>query len=132
GYEGIYYLEHGITAIEGRVYPSTSIFGRTVLREKIKTSECRALTTVTIQLLRRDVLVSTLERYPKVKYYAKRWTAWQVLKRYIFTYSRLYYTAAKRGALLIPPMLSLRPHLRNGDVDSIDIAVLEYIAENGF
>ncbi|KAJ3123021.1 hypothetical protein HK098_002277 [Nowakowskiella sp. JEL0407] len=130
GYEGIYYLEHGIAAIEGRIYPSTSIFGRTVLRENIKSNECRALTTVTIQLLRKDVLLATLDRYPKVKYYAKRWTAWRLTRKYMLTYARLYYTAAKRGMQMVPQMLTRRPYLMDGEFDDIDLAVIEYIAEN--
>ncbi|TPX69675.1 hypothetical protein SpCBS45565_g02243 [Spizellomyces sp. 'palustris'] len=129
GYEGIYYLEHGIVAIEGRVYPSGSVFGRTVLRENIKQSECRALTNVTIHVLPLAILKSTLERNPKIRYYAKRWIAWQLLRRYIYTYTSLYYTAAKRGARMIPPLMSMRPNMKEGEFDDIDLAVLEHINE---
>ncbi|KAI9197405.1 uncharacterized protein BJ171DRAFT_223713 [Polychytrium aggregatum] len=132
GYEGIYLLKSGIVAIEGRVYPSGSIFGRTCLREKIKSNECRALTNITVHLLKRDVLVSVLDKWPKIKYYAKRWTAWQVLRRYIYTYTRLYYMAARRGARMQPPLVSQRPNMREGELDDIDIAVLEHIEEFGF
>ncbi|KAI8916565.1 hypothetical protein DFJ77DRAFT_483323 [Powellomyces hirtus] len=132
GYEGIYYLEHGIVAIDGRVYPSGSIFGRTVLREFVKRNECRALTNVTLHILPVTVLRTALLKFPKIMYYAKRWTAWQVLRRYIFTYSALYYTAAKRGACMVPPLTSARPTLKEGEYDDIDLAVLEHISEFGF
>ncbi|KAI9103071.1 hypothetical protein DFS34DRAFT_351170 [Phlyctochytrium arcticum] len=132
GYEGIYYLEHGIVAIDGRVYPSKNIFGRTVLRENRKSSECRALTNVTIHVLPLHVLREALDKFPKIRYYAKRWTAWQLLRRYIHTYTRLYYTAAKRGAKMIPPLTSMRPNLRDGEYDDIDLAVLEHINEFGY
>ncbi|KAJ3008180.1 hypothetical protein HKX48_008722 [Thoreauomyces humboldtii] len=132
GYEGIYYLEHGICAIDGRVYPSGSIFGRTVLRQFIKRSECRALTNVTVHCLPLEVLQTALAKFPKITYYAKRWTAWQVLRRYIYTYSTLYMTAAKRGARMVPPLSSARPTMMEGEYDDIDLAVLEHISEFGF
>ncbi|KAJ3292516.1 hypothetical protein HK104_005214 [Borealophlyctis nickersoniae] len=132
GYEGIYLLEHGILAIEGRVYPSGSVFGRTVLRENIKQSEARALTNCTVHMLPKAVLVAAMERHPKIRYYAKRWTAWQLLRRYIYNYTKLYYTAAKRGAKMVPPLLSKRPMLREGEYDDIDLAVLEHVAEFGY
>lgn len=111
---------------------SGSIFGRTVLREHLKQNECRALTNVTIHILPRDVLQSTLDKHPKIRYYAKRWTTWQVFRRYIHTYANLYYTAAKRGARMVPPLMSQRPNLREGEYDDIDLAVLEHINEFGF
>ncbi|KAL2917803.1 hypothetical protein HK105_202676 [Polyrhizophydium stewartii] len=132
GIEGIYFIEHGIVAIEGRVYPSGSIFGRTCLRETIKKSECRALTDVQYFLLPRAEFIKMMARFPKVRYYAKRWTAWQLLREYIMTYTRLYFTAAKRGAKLSPPLLSRRPNLAEGDMDDIDFAVLDHIADVGF
>ncbi|KAJ3157239.1 hypothetical protein HDU89_002651 [Geranomyces variabilis] len=132
GYEGIYYLEHGIVAIDGRVYPSGSIFGRTCLREFIKRTECRALTNVTVHVLPLTILRAALGKFPKITYYAKRWTAWQVLRRYLYTYSALYYTAAKRGARMVPPLTSARPGLKEGEYDDIDLAVLEHINEFGF
>ncbi|KAI8995967.1 hypothetical protein BC832DRAFT_595794 [Gaertneriomyces semiglobifer] len=132
GYEGVYFLEHGIVAIEGRVYPSGRIFGRTVLRETIKQTEGRALTNATLHFLPRSVLKSALDKYPKIRYYAKRWTAWQLLRRYIYTYTHLYYTAAKRGARMRPPLTSMRPNIKEGEFDDIDIAVLEHMTEFGY
>ncbi|KAI8816090.1 uncharacterized protein EV422DRAFT_501651 [Fimicolochytrium jonesii] len=132
GYQGIYFLEHGIVAIDGRVYPSGSVFGRTCLRAFPKRNECRALTNVTIHYLPLTVLRSALSKYPKIMYYAKRWTVWQLLRRYVFTYTTLYYTAAKRGARMVPPLTSMRPGLREGEYDDIDLAVLEHINEFGY
>ncbi|KAJ3308293.1 hypothetical protein HDU76_004028 [Blyttiomyces sp. JEL0837] len=132
GYEGIYFLERGVCAMEGTVYTSGQIFGRSVLREVNKQTECRALTTVTIHLLKRSDLLSVLDKWPKIKYYAKRWTSWAVLRKYIKAYTRLYYIAAKRGLRVSPPLLSRRPFLRDGELDDIDYAVQEHLAENGF
>lgn len=108
------------------------IFGQTILRENIKKCECRALTDVQYYALPRDGLLDVLAKYPKVKYYAKRWTAWELLREYIRAYTRLYYTAAKRGALLSPPLLSRRPNMVEGEYDDIDVAVLDHITEMGY
>jgi len=132
GYEGIYYLEHGIMAIDGRVYPSGTVFGRTILRQQIYQTEGRALTNVTIHVLPKHVLLAVLSKYPKIAYYVKRWTNWQVLRRYIYKYTKLYYTAAKRGLRYDPPLLSGRPNLGEGEYDEIDFAVMEHMAEMGF
>lgn len=132
GLEGIYYLQHGVVAIEGKVYISGAIIGLTVLREDIKKCEARCLTNCDIHVLPRDYLLEVMSEYPKVKYYIKRWTAWQLLRDYIWKYKELYYTAAKRGALMDPPLLSARPNLNDEDFDDIDVAVLEHIREAGF
>ncbi|KAJ3099526.1 hypothetical protein HDU97_002969 [Phlyctochytrium planicorne] len=132
GYEGIYFIERGLCAIEGVIYSTGMVFGRSVLRERNKPSECRALTTVTVHLLTRESLLANLEKYPKIFYYAKRWTAWAVLRRYILQYSRLYYMAARRGARFNPPLLTKRPFLQENEFDDIDLAVIDHMNENGF
>ncbi|KAJ8331770.1 hypothetical protein QVD99_002017 [Batrachochytrium dendrobatidis] len=132
GYDGIYFIEHGIVAIEGQVYPSGSLFGRTVLRETIKKNECRALTDVQYFVIPRQDFIAIMDKFPKIKYYAKRWTAWQLVRDYIHTYTKLYFTAAKRGAKLSPPLLSRRPNMAEDELDDIDIAVLDHIADTGF
>jgi hypothetical protein len=132
GLEGIYYLQHGILAIEGKVYISGAIFGLTVLREDVKKCEARCLTNCDVHVLPREYFMQVMSEYPKVKYYIKRWTAWQLLRDYIFKYKELYYTAAKRGSLMDPPLVSARPNLDDEDFDDIDVAVLEYIREAGF
>ncbi|KAJ3130719.1 hypothetical protein HK101_004967 [Irineochytrium annulatum] len=132
GYEGIYFLERGVCAIEGVVYTTGQVFGRSVLRERNKATECRALTTVTIHLLSRGHLLACFEKYPKIHYYAKRWTAWAVLRRYMRTYAQLYYVAARRGLKVYPPLLSKRPHMREMETDDIDSAVMDHMQENGF
>ncbi|KAJ1556421.1 hypothetical protein HK405_008258 [Cladochytrium tenue] len=132
GYEGIYFIERGVCAIEGVVFTTGQVFGRSVLREKVKSNECRALTTVTIHLLSRKNLMEILAKYPKIRYYAKRWTSWAVLRKYLKAYAKLYYMAARRGARLIPPLESRRPLLREGELDEIDLAVIDHMAENGF
>ncbi|KAI8925377.1 hypothetical protein BC831DRAFT_401278 [Entophlyctis helioformis] len=132
GFEGIYLIDQGIVTIEGRVYPGGSIFGRTILRETIKKQECRALTDIQYYFLPRKEFLQVMDRYPKVRYYAKRWTQWQVLREYILTYTRLYYMAAQRGAKLSPPLLSRRPNMVEGELDDIDIAVLDHLMDVGF
>lgn len=132
GLEGIYYLQHGVLAIEGRVYISGSIFGLTALREEVKKCEARCLTNCDIHMLPKEYFLEILSEYPKVKYYIKRWIAWQLVRDYIWKYRELYYTAAKRGALMDPPLVSIRGNLADEDFDEIDIAVLEHIKEAGF
>lgn len=82
------------------------------------------MTNSKIYLLKKDSLLEILEKHPKIKYYAKRWTQWQLLRDYVFTYTKLYYTAARRGAIMNPPLLPRRPHLDPMDFDDIDVAVL--------
>ncbi|KAJ3275367.1 hypothetical protein HDV01_000659 [Terramyces sp. JEL0728] len=132
GLEGIYYIEQGIVAVEGRVYPSGSMIGLSTLRENIKACECRALTDIKCNFLPRAYLLEVLDRYPKIKYYCKRWTQWEVLRLYIRTYTELYYTAARRGAIMNPPLLSKRPDMMEDEEDDIDVAVLDHIEEMGF
>jgi hypothetical protein len=132
GCDGIYFLEEGIVAMDGFVYPSGSFIGLSCLRTTNKVVECRAITDVKSAFLPRAFLISVLDRYPKVKYYVNRWTIWQVLREYIRTYSKLYYMAARRGSRLSPPLLSKRPNMEEDEDDDIDIAVLDHIAEMGF
>ncbi|KAI8847271.1 hypothetical protein BC829DRAFT_425667 [Chytridium lagenaria] len=121
GFEGIYYVERGLCAIEGRIYSANN-----------KQAECRALTTVTVHIISRKNLLEQLEKNPKILYFAKRWTAWAVLRSYILTYSKLYYTAARRGATFNPPLLTKRPFLQENEFDDIDLAVVDHINETGF
>ncbi|KAJ3113076.1 hypothetical protein HDU96_003819 [Phlyctochytrium bullatum] len=108
------------------------ILGRSVLREFIKPTECRALTTTTVHMLRRKNLIESLEKYPKIYYYAKRWTAWAALRSYILTYSHLYYTAARRGGKMNPPILTKRPFLQDSEYDDLDYIVVQHMNDNGF
>jgi hypothetical protein len=132
GMDGIYQIEEGIVAMDGYVYPSGSVIGLTCLRDNIRVSECRALTDVKVNFLPRKAIMEIFEHYPKVRYYAKRWVAWQLLRDYILTYSKLYYTAARRGALMTPPLYSKRPNMDEGEDDDLDIAVLDHIEEMGY
>ncbi|KAI9345573.1 hypothetical protein BDR26DRAFT_856285 [Obelidium mucronatum] len=132
GYEGIYYLDRGSCAIDGVIYSAGSVFGRSVLRETVKPTECRALTRVTVHILSKEHLLETLSKHPKIRYYAKRWTVWAVLRKYLKAYANLYYVASRRGAMVRPPLLSKRPHLKDGEYDDIDYAVMEHLAEVGF
>ncbi|KAH6575359.1 hypothetical protein BASA62_001971 [Batrachochytrium salamandrivorans] len=132
GFEGIYFIEYGIVAIEGKVYTSGSIIGQSILRETIKKNECRAITDVQYFYIPRVEFIDIMDKFPKVKYYAKRWTAWQLVRDYIYTYTRLYFTAAKRGAKMVPPLLSMRPTLADDAFDELDLAVLDHIADVGF
>ena len=108
------------------------MFGYTVLSDNIKKCEARCLTNVDVHILPRKVLLDALEEYPKIKYYIKRWTAWQLLRDYILAYKDLYFMAAKRGALMDPPLESSRPNMQEGEFDDIDVAVLEHLHETGF
>ncbi|KAJ3138812.1 hypothetical protein HK100_012208 [Physocladia obscura] len=131
GYDGIYYVERGVVAIDGIVYTTGQVFGRSVLRENNKQTECRALTAVTVHILSKVHLLEILSKHPKIRYYAKRWTAWAVLRKYLRAYSNLYYVASRRGAMVQPPLLSKRPYLKDGEYDDIDYAVMEHLAEVG-
>jgi hypothetical protein len=96
------------------------------LRDNVKKTCCRALTNAKLYILKREHLLEILDRYPKIKYYAKRWTQWELVRKYIYTYANLYYRATKRGAKMDPPVISLRPNLDDGDFDDIDVAVLGF------
>ncbi|KAJ3224291.1 hypothetical protein HDU81_008640 [Chytriomyces hyalinus] len=132
GYDGIYFIERGVCAIEGVLYSSGAVIGRSVLRENNKQMECRALTPVTVHVLTRAHLLEVISKHPKIRYYAKRWTAWAVLRKYLLAYSKLYYVASRRGAMVVPPLLSRRPYLKDGEFDDIDYAVMEHLAEVGY
>jgi hypothetical protein len=132
GCDGIYLIEEGIVGMDGYVYPSASIIGLTCLREENKKVECRALTDVKCSVIPKKFLDELLHKFHKVRYYCKRWVTWQVLRDYILTYSKLYYTAARRGALMSPPLLSRRPEMEEMEEDDIDVAVLDHINETGF
>jgi hypothetical protein len=97
-----------------------------------KLAECRALTTCRIHVIPLKSLKEVLSKHPKILYYAKRWTAWELVRKYMITYSKLYYMAARRGVRMIPPLMSRRPYLRDNDYDDIDLAVLDHLAEFGF
>lgn len=132
GVDGIYQLEEGVVSMNGTVYLSGSLIGLTCLREKIPNRECRALTDVKCNYLSRANLLLILDQNPKHKYYCKRWTQWQLVREYIKTYTKLYFMAARRGALMNPPLYSRRPNMEEGDDDDIDIAVKDHIEENGY
>jgi hypothetical protein len=132
GCDGFYFIDEGIVSMDGLVYTSGSVLGFTCLRQNNKKIECRAIMDVKTNFLPRSALIEILDRNPKVKYYCMRWTAWEVLRIYIRTYSKLYYTAARRGALMSPPLLSRRPNMEEGEEDDIDVAVLDHIQEMGF
>ena len=88
------------------------------------------MTDVKLYVLNKSTLLGILANYPKISYYAKRWTQWELVREYIRTYSRLYYTAAQRGASMNPPLLSKRPF--DGELDDIDVAVLDHLQDLGF
>lgn len=132
GMDGIYQIEEGIVAMEGVIYTTGSLIGLTVLRDRIKSVECRALTDIKCNYISRVALLEILDRYPKVKYYCKRWVQWQCLRDYIMAYTKLYFIAARRGALMNPPLYSRRPNMDENEDDDIDIAVLDHIEELGF
>lgn len=73
-----------------------------------------------------------LEKHPKIRYYAKRWTQWELMREYILVYTELYYTAARRGSQMNPPLLSRRPNVPDGDFDDIDVAVIDHINDVGY
>jgi hypothetical protein len=132
GLDGIYYIEEGIVTMDGKVFPSGSIVGLTCIRDNIKLTECKALIGVKATFLPRSKLLEILHQHPKVQYYCKRWVHWQLVRDYIFAYKNLYYTAARRGALMNPPLTSKRPSMSEKDRDDIDLAVLDHINENGY
>lgn len=111
---------------------SGDIIGLTALRDEVKNCEARCLTSCDVHVLPRAYFLEILTDFPKVKYYIKRWIAWELLREYFRKYRDLYYVAAKRGALMDPPLLSSRGKMDDEDFDDIDIAVLEHLKEAGF
>lgn len=104
----------------------------TALRDEVKRCEARCLTNCDVHILPREYFLEILSDFPKVKYYIKRWIAWELLREYFRKYRDLYYVAAKRGAQMDPPLLSSRGKMDDEDFDDIDIAVLEHLKEAGF
>jgi hypothetical protein len=132
GLDGIYLIEEGIVVMDGIVFPSGSLIGLTCIRDNIKPTECRALIGVKATFLPRIKLLEILGQYIKVKYYCKRWVHWQLIRDYILNYKSLYYTAARRGATINPPIISKRPQMSEKDTDDIDLDVLDHIKEHGY
>jgi len=132
GVKGIYLLEKGIVAIDGKIYIRGDVIGETVLRAQPKKNEGRCLTNVVAQLLPKDALEACLLKHRKLRYYARRWTSWELARRYIRAYTRLYYLASIRGSLMQPPMLSKRGSMDENGYDDIDMAVMEHIEEYGY
>ncbi|KAJ3380283.1 hypothetical protein HDU92_006071 [Lobulomyces angularis] len=132
GLNGIYLIEKGIVAIDGTVYVRGDIIGKSCLRFKIKKNEGRALTNVVAQYIPKDTLETMLGKHKKMRYYSRRWTAWEILRKYLIAYKRLYLLAAKRGSLMSPPMISKRGNMDDVDFDDIDLAVMEHMEEYGF
>lgn len=90
------------------------------------------MTNSKLYVLPRINLLGILEKHPKIKYYAKRWTQWELVREYVFNYTKLYYTAARRGATMEPPLLTQRPNVQADDLDDIDVAVLDHIQDVGY
>ena len=132
GVEGIYWIKEGLVATEGVLFSSGAVIGLTCLRSITKDCECRALTDVSYHFLSKADLARILTNHPKAETYCKRWTIWQLVREYILSYTRLYYRAAKRGALMMPPLISRRPNLKPGEFDEIDLAVLDFISQHGY
>lgn len=108
------------------------IIGETVLRQRNKRTDGRCLTNVVAQLLPKEALEESLLKKRKLRYYARRWTSWELSRRYIRAYTRLYYLACMRGSLMDPPMFSNRGSMGEHDFDEIDYAVMEHMEEYGY
>ncbi|KAI8910776.1 hypothetical protein EDD86DRAFT_224940 [Gorgonomyces haynaldii] len=133
GCDGVYFLEKGLCAVEGTIYVGGNIFGRTVLRDTPKDNECRALTDCKLFVLKKGDILELMKEKPKIHYYAKRWTQWQLTRQYILEYTKLYFIAARRGAVANPPLISNRPNaISDEDYDDIDYAVMDHIRVNGY
>ncbi len=108
------------------------IFGLCSIKDTVKPSEARALTDVKVFCLPRDKFLPILARHRKVRYYCKRWVTWELVRRFIKTYARLYHVACLRGGALDPPIISRRGEMTDEQVDDVDLTVLEHIAEHGY
>ena len=132
GIKGIYHIEKGIVAIEGTVYVRGDVFGETVLRVRNKINEGRAITNVILQFLPKESLENALSKHRKLRYYARRWTSWELSRRYVKTYSRLYVLATIRGALMTPKLESRRGNMEGTEYDEVDLAVIDHMEDVGF
>lgn len=83
-------------------------------------------------MLPREALESCLLKHRKLRYYARRWTCWELARRYIRTYTQLYFLASIRGSLMHPPMISMRGAMDESGFDEIDMAVMEHMEEYGY
>lgn len=108
------------------------IIGQTVLRQKCKRVDGRCLTNVEAQFLPKEKLEACLLKHRKLRYYARRWTSWELVRRYIRQYTRLYYLASIRGSLMHPPMYGKRGLMAENEFDDIDYAVQEHIEDYGY
>lgn len=130
--DGVYYIENGVIAMEGRVYCSGASLGFECLRAKRKKQAARALTLLTVYFIPRDKLAAIVDANLQVSEYAKKWTAWRVFQSYIRTYSKLYYKIAIIGPTLEPPATSRRPFMRENEDDDVDVIVKLRMDEIGF
>jgi hypothetical protein len=91
------------------------------------------MTQVKVYFLPREKFLAILSRFRKIRYFVKRWVAWELVRRFIFAYAKLYRLACLRGALLEPPLLSRRGiDLGEEEMDEVDLAVLEHIEDAGY
>lgn len=102
------------------------------MREFVKKNEARALTNVVTLFLPKTAISAALAKHPKIRYYVRRWTHWQLLQLYIMTYKRLYFLAAKRGATMQPPLYSGRGNMDDDTNDDIDLAVMDHMKKFGY
>ena len=108
------------------------MIGETCMRENVKKTEARALTSIVTLFLPKPALAAALAKHPKIRYYVRRWTHWQLIQLYIITYKRLYFLAAKRGASLDPPLYSGRGNMNDDANDDIDLAVMDHMRRFGY
>lgn len=120
GLEGIYFIDKGTVAVEGRVYCKGDTFGFECIRDKNKKCVARALTMVTTYFLPKECINLSLEKNSVAKRFSRRWIGWFLFRKYIRTYTRLYYAYSLQGMLSDPPILPLRPLPSDTEMDGID------------
>jgi len=130
--KGVYMVERGIISVEGRLYASGQMFGLNCMREKLRRTNGRALTFVTVYLLPKEFIDQVLVNYPPIQKYARKWTLWDAVRSYIRTYASEYYEMARHGDEGGDPLESKRPNLTGDEEDEIDQIVKERLAILGY
>jgi len=128
GIDGLYFVRNGLLAVGGRLLRSGHIVGRTCLREVPRKVSGLTLTATTVYHIPKQILQELMEKTDiRILRYAQRWTAWEVFREYLISYSKLYYRYARREGF--GP--SLRGRMRDDELDNVDHAVLDHIAKHG-
>ena len=132
GPEGIYFIQKGIVGWDNNIFLSGDPFGRDCLRTQLPKTRGHCLTFVTTYVLPKQELESSISKRPWIAEETRKWSIKRALQKYIKCYRKLYIMYCKRGARMVPPVLSKRPVLDPDDIDPIDEMVIQQIIECGY